>query len=119
MSSVFSWAAATHGTSQAITTSHQPICFTVPPREMLECRMRIGFVVTGGFDRSARERVTPSLLWLVERLARRHDVHVFVLHYYPESRTYPLLGATVHDLGRVDGPRGLGRGRRRRRLASA
>src|SRR5215471_19214520 len=81
--------------------------------------MRIGLVVTGGFDRSARERVTPSLLWLVERLARRHDVHVFVLHYYPESCSYPLLGATVHDLGRVDGPRGLGRGRQRRRLSAA
>ena len=81
--------------------------------------MRIGLVVTGGFDRSARERVTPSLLWLVERLARRHDVHVFVLHYYPESCSYPLLGAMVHDLGRVEGPRGLGRGRQRRRLSSA
>ena len=81
--------------------------------------MRIGLVVTGGFDRSARERVTPSLLWLVERLARRHDVHVFVLHYYPESCSYPLLGAMVHDIGRVDGPRGLRRGRQRRRLAAA
>ena len=78
--------------------------------------MRIGLVVTGGVDRSGRERVTPSLLWLVERLARRHDVQVFVLHYYPESCSYPLLGATVHDIGRVDGPRGLRRGRQRRRL---
>jgi glycosyltransferase involved in cell wall biosynthesis len=81
--------------------------------------MRIGLVVTGGFDRSARERVTPSLLWLVERLAGRHDVHVFVLHYYPEPCSYPLLGATVHDIGRVEGPRGLGRGRQRRRLSAA
>jgi len=81
--------------------------------------MRIGLVVTGGFDRSARERVTPSLLWLVERLARRHDVHVFVLHYYSEPCSYPLLGATVHDIGRVEAPRGLGRGRQRRRLAAA
>jgi glycosyltransferase involved in cell wall biosynthesis len=81
--------------------------------------MRIGLVVTGGFDRSARERVTPSLLWLVERLARRHDVHVFVLHYYPESCSYPLLGAAVHDIGRVEGPRGLGRTRQRRRLSAA
>jgi glycosyltransferase involved in cell wall biosynthesis len=81
--------------------------------------MRIGLVVTGGVDRSGRERVTPSLLWLVERLARRHDLQVFVLHYYPESCSYPLLGATVHDLGRVDGPRGLRRGRQRRRLSAA
>src|SRR5438552_15384871 len=69
--------------------------------------MRIGLVVTGGVDASGRERVVPALLWLVERLARRHDVHVFALHYYPEARSYPLLGATVHDIGRVEGPPGL------------
>ena len=82
-------------------------------------RMRIGLVVSGGVDRSGRERVVPSLLWLVERLARRHDVHVFVLHYYPEPCSYPLLGATVHDIGRVGGPPGFRRGRQRRRLAAA
>jgi len=82
-------------------------------------RMRIGLVVTGGFDRSGRERVTPSLLWLVARLARRHDVHVFVLHYYPEPCSYRLFGATVHDIGRVAGPPGFRRGRQRRRLAAA
>jgi glycosyltransferase involved in cell wall biosynthesis len=81
--------------------------------------MRIGLVVTGGVDRSGRERVTPSLLWLIERLARVHDVHVFVLHYYPHPCSYPLLGATVHDIGRVNGPRGLRRARQRRRLAAA
>ncbi len=69
--------------------------------------MRIAIIVTGGVDASGRERVVPALLWLVERLARRHDVHVFALHYYPEARTYPLLGATIHDIGRVDGPPGL------------
>jgi len=71
--------------------------------------MRIGLVVTGGVDASARERVVPSLLWLIERLARRHDLHVFVLHYHRSARSYPLLGATVHDLGRVDGPAGFRR----------
>ncbi len=68
--------------------------------------MRIGLVVTGGFDRGGRERVVPTLLWLVERLARRHQVHVFVVDYYREPCDYPLLGATVHDLGRVPGPSG-------------
>ena len=81
--------------------------------------MRIGLVVTGGVDRSGRERVTPSLLWLIARLARRHDVHVFVLHYYPRPCSYPLLGATVHDIGRVDGLRVLRRSRRRQRLTAA
>jgi glycosyltransferase involved in cell wall biosynthesis len=82
-------------------------------------QMRIGLVVTGGVDRSGRERVVPSLLWLVERLARRHDVHVFALHHYGQPCTYPLLGATVHDVGRVDGPPGLRLTRLRRRLMAA
>jgi glycosyltransferase involved in cell wall biosynthesis len=82
-------------------------------------RMRIGLVVTGGVDRSGRERVVPSLLWLIERLVRRHDVHVFALHHYRDPCTYPLLGATVHDVGRVDGPTGLRRFRLRARLAAA
>ena len=76
-------------------------------------------MVTGGVDRSARERVVPALLWLVERLARRHDVHVFVLNYLREPESYPLLGATVHDLGRVDGPPGLRRLRVGSRLRRA
>src|SRR5437764_6634744 len=81
--------------------------------------MRIALVVAGGVDRSGRERVLPALLWLIERLARRHDVHVFALHYYPEARSYPLLGATVHDIGRVEGPPGLRRLRVRSRLRRA
>ena len=82
-------------------------------------RMRIGLVVTGGVDASGRQRVVPTLLWLIERLARRHDVHVFALHHYREPRTYPLLGATVHDLGRAGGLPGLRRVRLRARLAAA
>jgi glycosyltransferase involved in cell wall biosynthesis len=81
--------------------------------------VRIGLVVTGGVDRSGRERVVPVLLWLIERLARRHDLHVFALHYYTQPCTYPLLGATIHDVGRVDGPPGLRRLRLHARLAAA
>jgi glycosyltransferase involved in cell wall biosynthesis len=79
--------------------------------------MRIALVVPGGVDRSGRERVVPVLLWLVERLARRHDVHVVVLDYYAEPCTYPLLGATVHDVGRVTGPPGFRRVRLAKRLS--
>jgi glycosyltransferase involved in cell wall biosynthesis len=68
--------------------------------------VRIALVAAGGFDESARERVTPALLWLVERLARSHEVSVHVLQYHDRPRHYELLGATVHDLGR---PRGLWR----------
>jgi len=66
--------------------------------------MRIALVVTGGFDRSGRERVIPSLLWLVERLARRHEVFVYVLRYHDKPCRYNLAGATIQDLGR---PKGL------------
>jgi glycosyltransferase involved in cell wall biosynthesis len=61
--------------------------------------VRIAWVVTGGFDRSGRERVVPILVTTVERLASRHDVHVFVLRYAAARESYPLAGATVHDLG--------------------
>jgi glycosyltransferase involved in cell wall biosynthesis len=66
--------------------------------------VRIALVVTGGVDRSGRVQVIPTLLALVERLAGRHDLFVYVLRYHASPCTYRLLGATVHDLGR---PRGF------------
>lgn len=78
--------------------------------------MRIGLVVSGGVDRSGREHVIPALLWLIEALARRHDVHVFALHYEDSPATYPLLGATVHDLGTRRVARGWRRLVQRQRL---
>lgn len=61
--------------------------------------MKIALVVPGGVDRSGTHRVIPVLLWFIERLARRHEVHVFATHQYAERCDYPLLGATVHNLG--------------------
>ena len=81
--------------------------------------MRVGLVVTGGVDRSGRERVIPALLRLIERLARIHELHVFALHHEMTPSVYPLLGATVHDLGRVTAPAGLRRFLQRRRLRRA
>ena len=63
--------------------------------------MRIALIVPGGVDRGGRERVIPALLWLIERLARRHTLHIFALDQEPEPCVYPLLGATVHNLGRM------------------
>ncbi len=60
-------------------------------------------MVTGGFDRSGRTRVIPSLLWLVERLARAHELFVYVLRYHDAPCTYPLAGATIRDLGQPSG----------------
>jgi len=81
--------------------------------------MRVGLVITGGADRSGRERVIPALLWLIERLARIHELHVFVLHHELTPSVYPLLGATVHDLGRVSAPPGFRRRAERGRLRRA
>lgn len=67
--------------------------------------MRVALVVTGGVDRSGRDRVTPVLLWLIERLARRHTLHVYAVRYLAQPCSYPLLGAMVHDLGRPEGLR--------------
>ncbi len=63
-------------------------------------RMRIVMVVPGGVDRSGRARVIPALLWLVERLARRHDVLVIALNPEEHYCEFDLLGAKVACLGR-------------------
>jgi glycosyltransferase involved in cell wall biosynthesis len=65
--------------------------------------VRIAWVVAGGVDESGVDRVTPVLLWQIERLARRHELHVYVLRYHDRPRTYSLLGSIVHDLGRPQG----------------
>jgi glycosyltransferase involved in cell wall biosynthesis len=61
--------------------------------------VRVALVVPGGVDRSGRQRVIPALLWLIERLARRHTLHVFALSQEPAACDYALLGAHVHNLG--------------------
>lgn len=61
--------------------------------------MKIGLVVPGGVDRSGTDRSVPCLLWLIERLARIHELHVFALRQEDRPSTYPLLGATVHNIG--------------------
>ena len=73
--------------------------------------MKIAVLVHGGVDRSGQERVIPALLWLLERLARRHEVHVFARDQEPDAGEWNLLGAHVHNIG-------LAPGRRRRMLAT-
>jgi hypothetical protein len=36
---------------------------------------------------------------LIERIAGRHDLFVYVLRYHDCACTYPLLSATIRDLG--------------------
>ena len=62
--------------------------------------MRLCLIVPGGVDRSGTRRVMPFIVALIERLARRHDVQVIALFQEPRPCTYPLRGATVHNIGR-------------------
>ena len=61
--------------------------------------MKVGLLVPGGVDRSGEQHVIPCLLGLIERLARKHDVHVFALWQEPGPSRYQLLGAEVHNIG--------------------
>src|SRR4051812_4648375 len=61
--------------------------------------MKIGLVVLGGLARNPVDGTIPALHWLVERLARRHEVHVFTLYGANAPDRYPFLGATVHHAG--------------------
>jgi glycosyltransferase involved in cell wall biosynthesis len=82
--------------------------------------VKIALVVPGGVDRSGRERVIPALLWLIERLARRHDLLVIALEQEPQPSRYSLLGAQVANLGSVPRhPLALGALHRLRRLLAA
>ena len=61
--------------------------------------MKIALIVPGGVDRGREHRVIPCLLWMIERLAREHELHVFALRQEPRPCSYPLLGAVVHNAG--------------------
>lgn len=65
--------------------------------------MKLAIIVPGGVDRSGVDRVIPCIVWLIERLARRHDVHVFALAQEPAPADWDLLGARVHNIGTATG----------------
>jgi glycosyltransferase involved in cell wall biosynthesis len=67
--------------------------------------MHLALVVTGGVDRSGVDRIIPTLLALIERLARDHVVVVYVLRYHDRPCRYRLLGASIEDLGSPPGLR--------------
>ena len=57
--------------------------------------MKVALIVPAGVDRSGTHRVIPALLWLIERLAREHAVHVFTLYHEPRPSRYQLFGSTT------------------------
>lgn len=61
--------------------------------------MKLGLVVLGGVARRPEDGWVPCLHWLIERLARRHEVHVFSVFGAPRPDRYTFLGATVHHAG--------------------
>lgn len=61
--------------------------------------MKLALVVPGGVDRTGVYRVIPALLALIERLARKHEVHVFALRQESLPGRWSLAGATVHNIG--------------------
>lgn len=65
--------------------------------------MKLAFVVPGGVDRSAEYRIVPALLAQIERAARSHELHVFALAQEAVPGSWPLAGATVHNIGNARG----------------
>jgi glycosyltransferase involved in cell wall biosynthesis len=65
--------------------------------------MKIAMLLPGGVDRSGIDGVIHARLWLIERLAQRHEVHVFALAQHETPGEWTLLGAQVHDVGRDEG----------------
>jgi glycosyltransferase involved in cell wall biosynthesis len=81
--------------------------------------MKIAWVLAGGLHPSGREQMTPAILHLLERLARRHEVHAFTVRHLPEPATYTLHGIHVHDLGRPRDHGSFGRWSESRPLLAA
>lgn len=61
--------------------------------------MKLGVVVMGGVPPGPAVGRVPCIQWVIERLARRHTVHVFSMRGAEPPGRYPLLGATVHHAG--------------------
>jgi len=61
--------------------------------------MKIALFVPGGVDRSGEVRVIPALVALIDRIARKHELHVFATHQEPEPGTWELRGARIHNIG--------------------
>lgn len=61
--------------------------------------MKVAVVVLGGVPPAPAVGRVPCIQWVIERLARRHEVHVFSLLGPEPPGRYPLLGATVHHAG--------------------
>ena len=65
--------------------------------------MKIALFIEGGVDRSGERDVIHARMWLIERLARAHEVHVYTLMQEPVPAEWTLRGAAVHNIARTPG----------------
>lgn len=65
--------------------------------------MKLAILLHGGVDRSGEQRVIPAFVWLIERLARHHELHVFCYNQEPDAAEWDLVGARVHNVGNTRG----------------
>ncbi|GIW51532.1 MAG: hexosyltransferase [Gemmatimonadales bacterium] len=61
--------------------------------------MRVAIIVPAGVDRSGEYRVIPAVMWIIERLARRHSVTVVTLRQEPRPSLWRSLGADIYNIG--------------------
>ena len=61
--------------------------------------MKVALIVPGGVGRGGTHRVIPTLVSLIERLAREYEVHVFALHQEARPSRYQLVGASIRTMG--------------------
>jgi glycosyltransferase involved in cell wall biosynthesis len=62
--------------------------------------VKVAIVLPGGLDRRNEAWVIPYLFWMVERLARRHELHIYAIHRKLQRESYQFAGAMIHALGR-------------------
>ena len=65
--------------------------------------MKLALLLHGGVDRSGEHHVIHVFLWMIERLARRHELHIFAFNQEAEPGEWDLLGARVHNVGTTRG----------------
>jgi glycosyltransferase involved in cell wall biosynthesis len=65
--------------------------------------MKLAILLHGGVDRSGEQRVIPAFVWLIERLARHHELHVYSYNQEIDPAEWDLFGARVHNVGNTPG----------------
>jgi glycosyltransferase involved in cell wall biosynthesis len=65
--------------------------------------VKLAILLHGGVDRSGEQRVIHAFVWLIERLARHHELHVYSYNQESDPGEWDLRGARVHNVGNTPG----------------